>query len=50
MTYVYTAYTVHVIVFSTGGKFCPESNFMELHAVTQATRSYALILIHNMKN
>ena len=27
----------------TGGKFRPVSNFMELHALTLATRSYALL-------
>ena len=30
MAYVYTAYVVHFTIFSTGGKFHPVSNFMEL--------------------
>ena len=35
--------TVHVTIFSTGGKFQPVSTFTELHALTQATRFYALL-------
>ena len=34
MAYVYA---VCVIIFSTGGKIRPALNFMELHALTQAT-------------
>ena len=33
----------HVTIFSTSGKFRLVSNFRELHALTQATRSYALL-------
>ena len=44
MDYVYTAYTVYVTIFSTGGKFRPVSNFTELHALTPAAHSYALLL------
>ena len=39
----YTACAVHVAIFSTGGKFCPVSIFMYLHALTLVTRSYALL-------
>ena len=35
-----------VTIFSTGSKFRPVSNFMELHAPTLAARSYALLIIH----
>ena len=38
MAYVYAAYA--------GGKFQPVSNFTELHALTLATRSYALLLLY----
>ena len=41
MVYVNTACTVHATIFSTGGKFRPISNSMELHALTQTTSSYA---------
>ena len=34
---------MRVTVFSTGGKFCPVSIFMQLHALTLVTRSYALL-------
>ena len=34
---------VRVTIFSTGGKFRPVSNFTELHALTQASHSYALL-------
>ena len=43
MAYVYAACAVHVTIFSTGSKFRPVSNFTELHALTLATRSYALL-------
>ena len=33
---------VRVTIFSTGGKLWLVSNFMELHTLTQATRSYVL--------
>ena len=36
--------TVRVTIFSTGGKFQPVSNFTELHALTLAACSYALLL------
>ena len=36
---------VLITIFSTGGKFWPVSNFMELHALTQATRSHALLAL-----
>ena len=44
MAYVYTACTVHVTISSTGGKFRPVANFMELHALTLAAHSYALLM------
>ena len=44
MVYVYTACAARVTIFSTGGKFHPVSNFTELHALTQAVRSYALLI------
>ena len=37
---------VHVTIFSTGGKFQPVSNFTELHALTLAACSYALLATH----
>ena len=40
MAYVYAAC---VTIFSTGGKFRPVLTFMELHALTLAARSYALL-------
>ena len=46
MAFVYVACTVHVTNFSTGGKFRPVSNFAELHALTLAARSYALLCAH----
>ena len=48
MAYVYTACAVHVTIFSTTGKFRPISNFMELHALTLAARSYALLIAVNV--
>ena len=41
MAFVYIACTVHVTIFSTGGKFRPVSNCTELQALAQAT---ALVL------
>ena len=38
MAYAYAACTIHVTIFSICGKFQPVSNFMELHALTQAAR------------
>ena len=35
---------VHVTIYSAGGKFQPVSNFTELHALTQAPRSYVLLM------
>ena len=40
MAYVYAACAVRVTIFSTGGKCRLLSNFMELHALTLAARSY----------
>ena len=37
---------MHVTIFSTGGEFRLVSNFPELHTVTQATRSHALLICH----
>ena len=34
---------LRVTIFSTGGKFRPASN-LQLHALTQATHSYALLV------
>ena len=42
MPYVYAACPVHITIFSTGGKFQPVSNFMELHALTLAAQSYVV--------
>ena len=36
----YAACTVHVTIFSTGGKFRPVSIFTQLHALTLVTRSW----------
>ena len=36
---------VRVTIFITGGKVRPVSNFMELHALTLAARSYALLML-----
>ena len=48
MAYVclHAAVQYMLLFFSTGGKFQPVSNFMELHALTPATRSYALLRQH----
>ena len=46
MAYVCAAFTVCVIIFSTGGKFRLVSNFSELHALSLAAHSYALLLVH----
>ena len=43
MAYVDTASAVCATNFSTGGKFCPVSNCTELHALTLAAHSYALL-------
>ena len=43
MTYLNAAYAVHV---TTGGKVQLVSYFMELHAITQAANSYALLTIY----
>ena len=43
MAYVNAACTGRVTIFSTGGKFRPVSNFTQLHALTLAARSYALL-------
>ena len=45
MAYVYTACAVHVIVFSTGSKFRPVSNFTELLTLTLAAVFIALVSI-----
>ena len=44
MGYVYAAYAVRVTIIRTGGKFRLLSNCTELHALTQAACSYALLL------
>ena len=44
VAYVYSACAVHVTIFSSGGKFWPVSNFTELHTLTLAAHSYALLL------
>ena len=43
MPYVIRSCTVRVTIFSTGGKFKLVSLFTELHTLTQAARSYALL-------
>ena len=35
----------NAVIFSTDGKFCPVSNFTELHALTLAACSYAVLFI-----
>ena len=40
---VNAARPVRVTIFSTGGKFLQVSNFMEVHALTLAACSYALV-------
>ena len=45
IAYVNAVCAVHVTIFSTGGKFRPVLNFTELHALTQAAYSYALLRI-----
>jgi len=42
MAYLYATSAVCITIFSTGGKFHPVSNVMQLHALTQVTRSYLL--------
>ena len=42
MAYFYAACAVRVTIFSTGGKFCPISNFTELHAL----ESQVALLLH----
>ena len=39
----YAACAVHVTIFSIGSKVQLVSEFMELHILTQATHSYALL-------
>ena len=41
-----SACAVCVTIFITGSKFCPVSNFMELHALALAACSY--VLLHYM--
>ena len=48
MVYVYATCTVCVTILSTGGKFQPVSNFTELHALTQAIHSHALLSAHTV--
>ena len=43
MAYVNAACAGRITIFSTGGKFHPGSNFTELHTLTLATCSYALL-------
>ena len=45
ITYSYTVCAVCVTIFSTGGKFCLVSNFIQLHVLTQVARSYALLTV-----
>ena len=49
MAYVYIGCTVHVTIFSTGRKFHPVSNFTELHVLTLAACSYALLEVCTAK-
>ena len=50
MAYVYVhtcmQHVQYNVCFSTGGKFRPVSNFTELHALTLAAHSYALLPIY----
>ena len=43
MAYVNAACTGRVTIFSAGGKFRPVLNFTQLHALTLAACSYALL-------
>ena len=43
MAYVNAACAGRVTIFSTGGKVRPGSNFTQLHTLTLAARSYALL-------
>ena len=45
MAYAYLQLRINVAIFSTDGKFQPISYFTELHALTQAPRSYVHIYI-----
>ena len=45
LAYVHAACAVCVTIFSTGGKLRLVSNFMELHALTQAVHSDALSVV-----
>ena len=49
-TMAYVHMQLHVTIFSTGGKFQQGSNFTELHALTQAAHSYALLLYVIMRS
>ena len=44
MAYVNAAYARCVTIFSTGGKSGLVSNFTQLHTLTLAARSYALLM------
>ena len=44
MAYVYVTCAVTCYYFSNGGKFRPVANFTKLHTLTQAARSYALLV------
>ena len=39
----YAACAVRVTIFITGGKFCPVSIFMLLHALTLVARTYVVL-------
>ena len=43
-SYVYAQLRIRVTIFSTGSKFQLVSNFTELHTLTLAARSYALLV------
>ena len=44
MAYVNAACAGHATIYSTSGKFRPVSNFTQLHALTLAPHSYALLV------
>ena len=50
MPYVYAACAVCVTIYSTGGKFQPVSICTKLHALTLATRSYALLVQYRVQS
>ena len=44
--YVYVQLCIHVTIFSNGSIIPTSFKFTELHALTLATHSYALLVLH----